>query len=157
WKAEMQEELVSQLNKVPVESKAKNIIFFLGDGLSVSTMTAARLLKGQRTAKFEHEVMSWEEFPYSALIKTYSGNRQVTDSAASSTAYLAGAKGNQATLGVDTNVGLGDCVAMNNPEFQTKSILRDFQDVNCSTGIVTVTRVTHASPAGTYAHTADRH
>ena len=140
-------------------------------------------------------------------VQTYNTNMQVTDSAASSTAYLSGVKGNQATIGVDANVQLADCVTMNEPQFHTKSILADFQvlvtawlaqgkcntslylfshatvifsililhqhfsvfisvvliilHVNCqddqrSTGIVTTTRVTHASPAGTYAHTAER-
>ena len=52
---------------------------------------------------------------------------QVTDSAASATAYLTGVKGNQATIGVDANVLLGDCTAMNQPAFHSKSVLRNFQ------------------------------
>ncbi|XP_064096729.1 alkaline phosphatase-like [Macrobrachium nipponense] len=157
WNQEMQKELQSQLEKEPIVKQAKNVIYFLGDGTSISTLTAARLLKGQLTGRYEHEVMAYETFPYSTLIKTYSADKQVTDSAASSTAYLSGVKGNQATIGVDANVPLADCDAMNVPQFHTTSILKNFQDAGKSTGVVTVTRVTHASPAGNYAHTAERH
>ncbi|XP_047483489.1 alkaline phosphatase-like [Penaeus chinensis] len=157
WNQQMQAELQDQLAKSPIVKQAKNIIFFLGDGTSISTLTAARLLKGHSTGNGEHEVMAYERFPYSSLIKTYSADKIVTDSAASATAYLTGAKGNQATIGVDANVLLSDCDAMNNPSYHTSSVLKNFQDAGKSTGIVTVTRVTHASPAGNYAHTAERH
>ena len=65
----MQQELREQLAKTPLVKQAKNIIFFLGDGTSISTLTAARLLKGYRTGNFEHEQMAYEKFPYSTLIK----------------------------------------------------------------------------------------
>ncbi|KAK7068249.1 hypothetical protein SK128_016214 [Halocaridina rubra] len=157
WNQAMQAELTAQLQKAPIVQQAKNIIFFIGDGTSISTLSAARLLKGRQTGQFEHQVMTYETFPYSTLIKTYSADKQVTDSAASATAYLNGVKGNQATIGVDANVLLADCAAMNVPEYHTTSILTNFQDAGRSTGIVTVTRVTHASPSGNYAHTAERH
>lgn len=157
WNAAMQADLSVQLEKTPIVKEAKNIIYFLGDGTSISTLTAARLLKGYQTGDFEHQVMTYESFPYSTLIKTYSADKQVTDSAASSTAYLSGVKGNQATIGVDSNVKLADCEAMNVQQYHTTSILENFQDAGRSTGVVTVTRVTHASPAGNYAHTAERH
>ncbi|CAL4062131.1 unnamed protein product [Meganyctiphanes norvegica] len=157
WTPRMQADLAEQLAKTPIVKQAKNVIFFLGDGTSISTMVAARILKGQKTGNYEHEVMSWEKFPWSTLIKTYSNDKQVTDSAASATAYLTGTKGNQATIGVDANVELADCDAMNIPQYHSHSVLKNFQDSHRSTGIVTVTRVTHASPAGNYAHTAERH
>nr|XP_053654825.1 alkaline phosphatase, tissue-nonspecific isozyme-like [Cherax quadricarinatus] len=72
WNERMQAELRTQLEKTEIVSQAKNIIFFLGDGTSISTLTAARYLKGLRTGNFEHEVMAYEKFPYSTLIKTYS-------------------------------------------------------------------------------------
>lgn len=65
----MQAELQDQLAKSPIVKQAKNIIFFLGDGTSISTLTAARLLKGHLTGNDEHEVMAYEKFPYSSLIK----------------------------------------------------------------------------------------
>ncbi|KAK3880214.1 hypothetical protein Pcinc_015283 [Petrolisthes cinctipes] len=156
WNAMMQADLEAAINKSPVMNQAKNIIFFLGDGTSISTLTAARFLKGFLTGEHEHQVMSYEKFPYSTLIKTYSADTMVTDSAASATAYLTGVKANQDTIGVDANVLNMDCDAMNNPAYHTTSVLRNFQDAGKSTGIVTTSRVTHASPAGNYAHTAER-
>uniref|UniRef100_A0A6A7GAM1 Alkaline phosphatase n=1 Tax=Hirondellea gigas TaxID=1518452 RepID=A0A6A7GAM1_9CRUS len=156
WNEKCQQELKDQLAVTPIVSQAKNVIFFLADGTGVATLTAARLLKGLRTGMYEQERMAWDLFPYSSLIKTYNTNNQVTDSAASATAYLNGVKGNQATIGVDANVQRGDCQAMNVPEYRTQSLSKDFQDENKSAGIVTMSRVTDASPAGTYGHTADR-
>jgi len=156
WNTLCQDDLAKQLQATPIMAKAKNIILFLGDGTGLSTFTAARLLKGQRSGNFELEQMAWEKFPHSAIIKTYNTNTQTTDSAASATAYLTGVKGNQATIGVDANVELRDCDAMNDQRFHTHSVLKEFQDHGRSGGVVTTTRVTHASPAGNYAHTAER-
>jgi len=156
WNELCQEELTQQLNKAPIVKKAKNIILFLGDGTGIATFTAARLLKGQRSGNFELEQMAWEKFPYSSIIKTYNTNMQTTDSAASATAYLTGVKANQETIGVDANVRLRDCAAENIQDYHTHSVLKDFQDTGRSGGVVTTTRVTHASPAGNYAHTACR-
>ena len=50
-------------------SQAKNVIFFLGDGTGIASLTGGRMLKGQRTGKYELETMAWETFPYSAIIK----------------------------------------------------------------------------------------
>src|SRR6187200_1695811 len=52
--------------------KAKNVILFLGDGLGVSTMTAARIFEGQmRGESGEENRLSWENFPNTAFSKTY--------------------------------------------------------------------------------------
>lgn len=45
---------------------------------------------------------------------------------------------------------------MNDPENQVYSLARWAQRAGKASGIVTTTRVTHASPAGVYAHTAYR-
>ena len=70
WFQKGQDELKEQLKKTPKYKKAKNVIFFLGDGAGVSTLTAARWLKGQRMGKRgEEHIMEWEKFPYSSIIK----------------------------------------------------------------------------------------
>lgn len=52
------------------DKKAKNMIFFLGDGMSISTITAARILKGQREGRTGEETkLTMEEFPYAGLSK----------------------------------------------------------------------------------------
>ncbi|CAL4124417.1 unnamed protein product, partial [Meganyctiphanes norvegica] len=127
WRANAQAALQEQLKVDQQIRMAKNIIFFLGDGMSISTVTASRILKGQTSGEWERDSLSWEAFPYSALIKTYPTNSQVADSACSSTAYLCGVKGNLGTIGVDVNVNRENCSAMNNPEFQTPSIAKWYQ------------------------------
>ncbi|XP_066973322.1 alkaline phosphatase-like [Macrobrachium rosenbergii] len=156
WRKDAQEALLKQLKFKNKVTKAKNIVFFLGDGMSLATVTAARILKGSQTGLYEREKLVWEEFPHSAFSKTYTTNAQVPDSAATATAYLHGVKCNQATIGVDSNVIVDDCEAMRNPAFQTTSIAKWFQDAGRSTGLVTTARVTHATPAAMYAHTANR-
>ena len=77
----------------PNTKTAKNVIFFLGDGMSIPTVTAARILEGQlRNETGEENFLSWEKFPWSALSKTYNTDYQVADSAGTATAYLSGVK-----------------------------------------------------------------
>ena len=49
----------------------KNVILFIGDGMSISTVTGARIHKGQKLFKQsgEEQFLSWERFPASALMK----------------------------------------------------------------------------------------
>lgn len=131
--------------------QAKNIIFFIGDGMGLPTLSAARALKGG-----EEQKLSFEEFPDVGLAKTYSLDYLVPDSASTATAYLCGVKGNYYTIGVNGHVKKNDCEAMQNEENHVSSVAQWAIDAGKSAGIVTTTRVTHASPAGTYAHTAHR-
>lgn len=51
-------------------NKAKNVIMFLGDGMSIATVTAARIYKGQlENMTGEEQRLSWEKFPYTGLSK----------------------------------------------------------------------------------------
>ncbi|KAK7082385.1 hypothetical protein SK128_001271 [Halocaridina rubra] len=156
WRQDAQERLQKQLQIVNKVQQAKNIIFFLGDGMGIPIVTAARFFKGNITGKWEHETMVWEEFPNFALSKPYTTNTQVADSASSATAYLCGVKANRRTLGVDSNVLIGNCSTQMNSSYHTSSIAKWFQDAGRSAGIVTNMRVTHATPAGAYAHIAER-
>ena len=79
----------------PNTNTAKNAIIFVGDGMGISTITAARILDGQVKGKSgEENVLSWEKLPWSAQVKTYAVDRQNADSAASATAFLNGVKTN---------------------------------------------------------------
>lgn len=87
WNKEAQTTLFKKLLAKHNVGKAKNVIMFLGDGMSISTVTAAAIEKGQHAGKRgEEEKLSFEEFPYTGLSKTYCVNRQVADSACSATA-----------------------------------------------------------------------
>lgn len=90
------------------------------------------------------------------FFQTYCVDRQVADSACSATAYLTGVKANYATLGVTASVPRYDCTKMQDKTQHVDSIAKVAMSKGKSAGIVTTTRVTHASPAGAYAHTASR-
>ncbi|CAD7005714.1 unnamed protein product [Ceratitis capitata] len=80
----------------------------------------------------------------------------VPDSACTSTAYLCGIKANHGTIGVNAQIERSDCAGMNDTTNHVHSIAKWALDAGKSAGLVTTTRVTHASPAGVYAHVADR-
>ena len=56
-----------------IEKQAKNIIIFVGDGMSLPTLTAARIHKAQRnseyTAKGEETYLFFETLPHIGLSK----------------------------------------------------------------------------------------
>ncbi|KAI4878349.1 hypothetical protein NFI96_033698 [Prochilodus magdalenae] len=134
---------------------AKNIILFLGDGMGVPTVTAARILKGQLNGEYGEEVqLEMDKFPYVSLSKTYNTDAQVPDSAGTATAYLCGVKANEGTLGVSAAAVRGQCNTTQGNE--VTSILRWAKDAGKSVGIVTTTRVNHATPSAAYAHCVDR-
>ncbi|XP_041457233.1 alkaline phosphatase-like [Lytechinus variegatus] len=134
---------------------AKNVILFLGDGMSIETLTAARILKGQQAGGLgEDAKLAVEDFPHFGLAKTYSTDKQVPDSAATATAYLCGVKTKKGVLGIDDRVERGDCVSSLGGE--VKSILEMAQEAGKSVGFVTTTTITHASPGALYAKVPDR-
>lgn len=88
--------------------------------------------------------------------QTYCLDLQVSDSACTATAYLSGVKANKFTEGVNGQVEMNDCEASNNPKNHVYSLLRWAQLAGKSTGFVTNTRVTHATPAAVYSHSSNR-
>ncbi len=72
WNERGQEELEAALNNWPKWKPAKNIILFIGDGLGISTLTAARFFQAQHTeseGREEDAQLSWDSFPATGLIK----------------------------------------------------------------------------------------
>lgn len=157
WLNLAREELVQRVQKTMNLNKAKNIIFFLGDGMSLTTATAARIRKGQLKGNpGEEDDLSFQKFPYAGLSKTYCANAQVADSACTATAYLCGVKTNFFALGVNGKTNFNNCSDSEDPANQVSSIAAWAQKAGKSTGIITTTTVTHASPSGAYAHTTNR-
>lgn len=151
WELMAKNHILSKLKQKPINKKAKNLIMFLGDGMSIHTLTATRSF-----IKNEGTKLSFEKFPYFGLSKTYCVDSQVPDSACTATAYLTGVKANYGTIGVNSQVLRYECNKATNETTHTESIAKWAQNVNKATGFVTTSRVTHASPAGLYAHTANR-
>ncbi|XP_055844033.1 alkaline phosphatase-like [Episyrphus balteatus] len=157
WLQDAQQTLKEKLKFKINKEKAKNVIFFLGDGMSIETLVASRIFGGQLEGKLgERSQLSFEKFPIVGLSKTFCVDRQVADSACTSTAYLCGVKANYATIGVTANVTLNDCLAGQDPANQVESIAGWAQRAKKSTGLVTTTTVTNASPAGLFAHVGHR-
>jgi len=139
----------------PVNRRAKNVILFIGDGMGVSTVTAARILEGQmKGGTGEENLLSFERLPYVALSKTYNTNQQVPDSAGAMTAMVTGVKTKAGLIAVNQNVIRGDYTTVSGNELTT--ILEIAEKAGMSTGVVTTTRITHATPAATYAHSPER-
>ncbi|XP_009998606.1 PREDICTED: intestinal-type alkaline phosphatase-like [Chaetura pelagica] len=155
WNEGARRRLESALSLQLAAQRAKNIILFMGDGMGLSTMSAARIYKGQLAGgSGEESVLAMETFPHVALAKTYTIDRQVPDSAGTGTAYLCGVKANAKTLGLSGAATYGKCRSSFGNEVD--SILHRARLAGKSVGIVTTTRVQHASPGAAYAHSASR-
>ncbi|XP_023936812.2 membrane-bound alkaline phosphatase-like [Bicyclus anynana] len=130
---------------------------FMGDGMSLPTLAAARTLLGQRAGRPGEETqLSFEAFPTVGLAKTYCVNSQTADSSCSATALLCGVKSNAFTLGLTAAVPRRDCAASQVPAARLDSVAAWALAAGRDAGVVTTTRVTHASPAGIYARAAER-
>ncbi len=135
--------------------QAKNVIVFLGDGMSLPTIAAAHILAGQRqSADGESYRLSFEKFPFSALSRTYETDQQTPDSAGTMTAIMTGVKTRAGVIGVSQQPLRQDCAGARGHELVTTLELA--AAAGMSTGAVTTTRITHATPAATYAHLPER-
>lgn len=133
-------------------NKAKNLVILIGDGMGISTQMAARSY-----ASDVKKELSFEKFPFSGLSKTYCINYQVPDSACTATAIFAGIKTNFNSLSLTGDVELRNCTTQQDKSNHVDSIFKYAQDAGKSTGFVTTTRVTHATPAAIYAKSSTRY
>lgn len=140
---------------VSLKGQAKNVILFVGDGMGISTITAARILEGQmKLKKGEEHQLSFEKFPFAGLAKTYNVDAQTPDSAGTMTAMMSGVKTDVGVIGVDEDIERGKCSTVAGNELFTALELAEI--IGKSTGIISTARITHATPAATYAKSADR-
>jgi alkaline phosphatase len=148
-------QLRATLNSAPNTRRAKNIILFVGDGMGVTTVTAARIYQGQKAGRDGvSNKLAFETLPHAAFSRTYSHDSEVTDSAPSASAMTTGVKSRNGTLNVDASVAENDCAAgLAHP---TTTIAELAEIAGLSTGAITTTRLTHATPAAVYAHVAGR-
>lgn len=141
----------------------KNIIFFLGDGMGLTTQTAARIYKVGEDGE-----LTMDKLPETAFIRTYSNNAQVTDSAPSMAAYMTGVKMNNEVISMTSETRAFDasgkdyisgadstCPTSGNGQ-AVATLLELAKAAGMGTGAVTTTRITHATPAATYAHICHR-
>jgi alkaline phosphatase len=119
-----------------VDSKyPENIIFFIGDGMGVSHISAAKIARGN---------LHLERFSVSGLITTHSANRLVTESAAAATALATGHKTNNRAVSVSVD------------HSPLKSLFEYAKAQGKSIGVVVTSAVTDATPAAFMAPADDR-
>ena len=117
-----------------------NVILFIGDGMGPEQVKAASLYAGSP--------LSFERFPYHGSVMTWpvSNPLDVTDSAAAATAMATGLKVRNGVLSV----------AIPGDGRPLPTILEQFKQMGRSTGLVTTTYLTHATPAAFAAHVPSR-
>jgi len=138
-------------------AKAKNVILFIGDGMGVSTVTAARIFDGQSQGKKgEEHALAFEDFDNLALVKTYNTNAQVPDSAGTATAILSGYKTNIGTVNVPPALIEARSADACNPAALPPTLTNIAKKAGKSVGIISTARITHATPAAMYGHVPSR-
>ena len=120
------------------QEPVKNIIFLIGDGMGLSSVSMMQLINN-------YEPTIFDQAENIALQKTYSADNRVTDSAASGTALATGVKTNNTMLGIRPDLS------------HAESLLELAQSKGMATGVVVTTYLQHATPAAFYAHIDSRH
>lgn len=116
-------------------SKPQNVILFIGDGMGVSHITAAKTVKG---------TLNLEAFYVMGLLTTHCEDRFITDSGASATAFATG------------NKTYYHGISMSGSGVPMKTVLEYAEEKGMSTGLVVTSRITHATPAAFAAHARER-
>jgi alkaline phosphatase len=132
--------------------KAKNVILFIGDGLSPAHRTAARLLsKGIAEGKSLGK-LAIDDMPHMALVATAGSDSIITDSANAASAYATGHKTAVNAMGVYAD---RTASPFDDPRVETIASLAK-RRLGMGIGIVTNTEVGDATPAAMVAHTRRR-
>jgi alkaline phosphatase len=132
--------------------KAKNVILFIGDGLSVAHRTAARILsKGLVEGRYGGE-LAMDDMPAMALVSSAGTDSVVTDSANSMSAYTTGHKSCVNAIGVYCAKNKN---TLEHPKVENISEFAK-RTRGMAVGVVTNTEIEDATPAGMVAHTRKR-
>ena len=125
-----------QKEEVKEEPKAMNVIYMIGDGMSLPQVFGTMIATGQD--------LVFSQFPYIGIVDTRSASNVITDSSASGTALACGTKTRNGMVGMDA-----DSIAV-------ESLIDVMAQQGKSTGFVVTCGVTHATPAVFYANEAKR-
>lgn len=121
------------------DKQIRNVILFIGDGMGLSHLTAARTNLLGPDGRFHIEQM-----PVTGLVATHSADDLITDSAAAGTALSCGIKTTNGSIGVDAS---GQ---------RHLTILEAARDAGLSTGLITTTSLADATPAVFASHVRSR-
>ncbi|MDE0506127.1 MAG: alkaline phosphatase, partial [Candidatus Poribacteria bacterium] len=119
----------------------KNVIFCIGDGMGFEKVKAAGMY-----AHGDAGTLSFEAFPNQGEVTTHSADSSMTDSAAAATALATGVKVNNGVVSI----------ALPGDGRKLYTLLEHFRDQGKSTGLVSTTFITHATPAAFGAHNPSR-
>jgi alkaline phosphatase len=131
------------------QTRAKNVIFFLGDGAGISSLNAASIYGYGRA-----QALHLQRIPHLALAESSSAREWVTDAAAAVTAYATGVKSRNGVVSQTASA-----VRDQRDGDVLKTILEYAEERGLSTGIISNddrTGVTIAAVAAFYAHVNNR-
>jgi len=132
--------------------KVKNVILFIGDGMTIANRTAARVLsKGITQGKYQN-VLSFDDMPNTALIGTSGSDSLITDSANSMSAYMTGHKTAVNAMGVYVSRAADN---LSHPRVETLAEIIK-RKTKMSVGIVSDAELEDATPGAVVAHTRRR-
>jgi alkaline phosphatase len=132
---------IFNLEATSPDTEIKNIILFIGDGMGLEHIRAAGMYLNGKPG-----TLIFESFPYQGTVTTYSADKSVTDSAAAATAVATGQKVNNGTISM----------AIPGDSSELTTLLEYYSSLGKSTGLVTTTYITHATPAAFAAHEPHR-
>jgi alkaline phosphatase len=134
------------------QPRAKNVIFFLGDGLSVAHRTGARIMSKGMTEGKANGRLNMDDLDHMAFIGTSSTNAIATDSANTMSAYMTGHKTAVNALGVYAD---RTKASQDDPKVETiAEALR--RTGGKAIGVVSTAEIEDATPAAVVAHTRQR-
>ena len=123
--------------KQPKSKKVKNVIFLIGDGMSMEAVTVGWTLNGGH--------LNMDNFPVAGYSRTYCADKLITDSCAGGAALAGGEKTKYGFIGQDAD----------GKPFYT--LLHQAQAKGKKTGLVVTCRINDATPADFVCHSPDRH
>jgi alkaline phosphatase len=128
--------------------KAKNVILFIGDGMSLAHRVAARVLAKRIVEGKALGKLAIDDMPHMALVATAGSDSIITDSANSASAYATGHKSAVNAMGVYADRTLDP---LDDPRVETITSLAQRKRA-LAIGIVTNTEIEDATPAAMVAH-----
>jgi len=155
WWTDGRAALDARLKVVNRPKRAKNVILMVGDGMGISTLTAARIFDGQHPidgrapSTGEENNLAWDKMASTALIKTYNTNAQVPDSAGTASSFNTGVKTRIGVINMGADQGVEACKT---PGKLPRTLAEIAKGQGMGVGVVTTTRITHATPAAVYGH-----
>ena len=133
-------------------ASAKNVILLIGDGMGFPQLTLARIDKaGENLSDYASVELFMDSMEQTGYVSTFSANSFVTDSAPAATAMATGHKTNNGVIGQDATA-----IPKKMDGKNLTTILEMAEKAGLSTGLITTTRITHATPAAFYAHVDNR-